>query len=153
MRRLMLAAGVVAAILAVGSPLSAQDKKPYPIFTYEQFVAAMKTVGQAFNAVTASLSRNEIDDAKAYLAISRDRLATTIVFWRDRKRDDAIRLLRDNLAKLDELDAALSVERVDRAGVDALANQVTASCQNCHNVYRDQDPVTKAYRLKPGTAE
>jgi hypothetical protein len=149
----MLAAGVVAAILAVGSPLSAQDKKPYPIFTYEQFVAAMKTVGQAFNAVTASLSRNEIDDAKAYLAISRDRLATTIVFWRDRKRDDAIRLLRDNLAKLDELDAALSVERVDRAGVDALANQVTASCQNCHNVYRDQDPVTKAYRLKPGTAE
>jgi cytochrome c556 len=75
------------------------------------------------------------------------------VFWRDRKRDDAIRLLRDNLAKLDELDAALSVERVDRVGVDALASQVTASCQNCHNVYRDQDPVTKAYRLKPGTAE
>jgi hypothetical protein len=149
----MLAAGVVAATLAVDSPLSAQDKKPYPIFTYEQFVAAMKTVGQAFNAVTASLSRNEIDDAKAYLAISRDRLATTIVFWRDRKRDDAIRLLRDNLAKLDELDAALSVERVDRVGVDALASQVTASCQNCHNVYRDQDPVTKAYRLKPGTAE
>ncbi len=149
----MLAAGVLAATLAIASPGSAQEKKPYPIFTYEQYVAAMKTIGQAFNAVTASLSRNEIEDAKAYLAISRDRLATTIVFWRDRKKDDAVRMLRDNLAKLDELDAALSVERVNRAGVDAMASQVTASCQNCHNVYRDQDPVTKAYRLKPGSAE
>lgn len=151
-RRLMLAAGVMAAVV-VGPAGSAQEKKPYPIFAYEQLVAAMKTIGQAFNAVTASLSRNEIEDSKAYLAISRDRLATTIVFWRDRKKEDAVRMLRDNLAKLDELDAALSVERVDRAGVEALTGQVTASCQNCHNVYRDQDPVTKAYRLKPGSAE
>jgi len=60
-------------------------KSRTPIFTAEQFVSAMKTVGQAFTAVNASLGRNEFEDSKAYLAISRDRLATTITFWRGQK--------------------------------------------------------------------
>ena len=84
----------------------------------------MKTVGQAFAAVNASLDRSEFEDSKAYLAISRDRLATTISFWRDRKKDDAIKLLRETLTKLDDLDAALSAEKVDPRVVAAAAKQV-----------------------------
>jgi cytochrome c556 len=129
---------------------AAQEPTPYPIFTADHFVAAMKTVGQAFAAVEMSLKRNETDDAKAYLAISRDRLATTITFWRDRNKDDAIKMLRDALARLDELDTALSAEHVDQAAVAASVRQASATCERCHAGYREQDPVTNAYRFKAG---
>ena len=136
-----------------GGALATGQEKPYPVFTAEHFVSAMKTVGQAFAAVNASLGRNEFEDSKAYLVISRDRLATTITFWRDRKKDDAIKMLRDAVAKLDDLDAALSLDKVDPAGVAACVKQVGAACEACHAIYREQDPVTKAYKLKTGTAE
>src|SRR4051794_292545 len=116
-------------IAGVGAA-AADDKKPYPIFTAEQFVAAMKTVGQAFTATNAAVTRSETDDAKAYLAISRDRLATTITFWRDRHRDDAVRMLRQTLSLMDQLDVALSAEQVDAAATGNLARQIGASCQS-----------------------
>ena len=143
---------VVLGVAAGGAWASAQEKR-YPIFTAEHFVSAMKTVGQAFVAVNASLGRNEFEDSKAYLVISRDRLATTITFWRDRKKDDAIKMLRDTVAKMDDLDVALSAAKIDPAAVAARVKQIGASCEACHAIYREQDPVTKAYKLKAGTAE
>ena len=147
---LPVAALMAVAAAAIGAAQQPAREKPYPIFSSDHFVAAMKTVGQAFSAVNAALTRNDIDDAKAYLVISRDRLATTITFWRDRKKDDAVRMLRNSVARLDDLDAALSVEPVDRTAVAAAAGQVGSSCENCHAAYRDQDPATKAYRFKTG---
>jgi hypothetical protein len=137
-------------ILTFVVAVSAQEKTPYPIFTADHFVAAMKTVGQAFAATEGAVKRNEIDDAKAYLAISRDRLATTVVFWRDRKKDDAQRMLRETLVRLDALDDALSAERVDQAAATAALGQAAAACERCHAAYREQDPATKAYRFKTG---
>jgi hypothetical protein len=148
-----LAGLLVAAGIASSGAAAAAQERPYPIFTEEHFVSAMKTVGQAFAAVTASLGRGEFEDSKSYLAISRDRLATTITFWRDRKKDDAVRMLRDTVTKMDDLDVALSAEKVDPAAVAARVKQVGAACQACHAAYREQDPVTKAYKLKAGTAE
>ena len=152
LKRLTLPATVMLVVVAAGSLVTAQQK-PYPIFTFDHFVAAMKTVGQAFGAVNAALAKNDFEDSKAYLAISRDRLATTITFWRDRKKDDAIRFLRDSMTKMDDLDAALSANTIDPTAVNAIAKQVGATCQACHAVYREQDPATKAYRLKPGSAQ
>jgi hypothetical protein len=148
----MLAAVVVG--IVAGGMGAAQEKplpgkeKPYPIFTVDHFLSAMKTVGQAYGAVNVAISREEIEDSKAYLAISRDRLATTITFWRDRKKDDAIKMLRETLAKMDELDVALSAEKLDRAAANAISKQIGASCETCHAVYREQDPSTKAFRIK-----
>jgi len=127
---------------------AADDKKPYPVFTAEQFVAAMKTIGQAFTATNGAVTRNETEDAKAYLAISRDRLATTITFWRDRKRDDAVKMLRDTVSLMDQLDVALSADQVDTAKTGNFAKQIGASCQACHQMYREQDPSTKSFRFK-----
>jgi cytochrome c556 len=141
------AAAVLGLIAAAGS---AQERKPSPIFTSEQFVAAMKTIGQAFTAVNGALERNEVDDAKAYLAITRDRLATTITFWRDRHADEAVRMLRSALTRLDELDAALSADTVDRTNIAGVVRQANVACDACHAAYREQDPATKAYRFKAG---
>ena len=139
--------------LVIGTVARAQEKKPYPIYTLDQFVAGMKTVGQALAAVNTSLGKDEYDDAKAYLAISRDRLATTITFWRDRRKDDAVKMLRDVLTKMDALDNAMSADRVDPAAVKEIARQVGAGCQTCHQVYREQDPQTKAYKVKLGSTD
>src|SRR5580765_6137842 len=142
---------LLVAVLLTAVPVSnAQEKKPYPIFTADHFVAAMKTIGQAFTAFNASLAANDVGESKAYLSITRDRLATTITFWRDRQKDDAVKMLRDVLKNLDAMDDALSMETVDRAAVAAIGKQVGAGCQACHQVYREQDPATKAYRFKAG---
>lgn len=154
MRSFFLIALGLVTLTAGTERIAAQDQaKQYPIFTADHFVSAMKTAGQAFTLVNASLGKGEYEDSKAYLAISRDRLATTITFWRDRKKDDAVKMLRSTLTKLDELDAALSVEKVDSAAVSSAAKEAGSSCEACHAVYREQDPVTKAYRLKAGLTE
>lgn len=147
MRHLTLA---IAAVV-MGAALIAQ--RPNPIFTYDDFTNAMKTLGRNFGAVNSLLSKNDFDGAKSQLARSRELLATTITFWRDRKKDDAVKMLRDELAKLDELDAALSAEKVDPARVNVVAKQAGAACQTCHAVYREQDPNEKGYRLKAEKAK
>jgi cytochrome c556 len=147
MRRLTLALAAV----TMGAGLIAQ--KPNPVFTYDDFTNAMKALGRNFAAVNSLISKNDYDGAKGQLARSRELLATTITFWRDRKRDDAVKMLREELAKFDELDAALSAEKVDGARVNAVLKQAGAACQTCHGAYREQDPDKKGYRLKTGLAK
>ncbi len=111
----------------------------------------MKTAGRNFAAVNVSLSKNDFEAAKAQLTRAREQIAITVTFWRDNKKDDALKMLRNTLTKMDELDVALSAEKVEADAARDLARQVNAGCQSCHAVYRDQDPSTKAFRLKPGS--
>ncbi len=124
---------------------------PYPIFPFEEFVRMMKSVGANWEGTTALIGTGDFAETKRRLTRSREQLAVTITFWRDHKKDDAVKMLRATLAKMDDLDAVLSVETVDAGAAAALARQVAGACDTCHAAYRDQDPVTKAYRLKPGS--
>ena len=144
----------IAALLLASASVwtSAQsEKKPYPIFTLEQYTNMMKTAGRNFGGVNVSLSKGEWETAKEQLTRAREQIAITATFWKDNKKEDALRMLRTALTKMDDLDAALSAEKVDGERARDLARQVNAACQSCHQVYRDQDPATKAYRLKPGS--
>lgn len=151
MGRLTLPTIALSMVVVAGSAETTQ--KPYPIFTLQDFTTAMKAAGVAFATVTTALARNDFDTAKRQLTRSRERLAVTITFWRDKKKDDAVKLLRNALMKMDDLDAALSVDKIDPTAVNGVAKQVDAACQACHAVYREQDPGTKAYRLKPGSVQ
>jgi hypothetical protein len=148
-RRRYLAPPALGLMLAAGlaSP-AAQDKNPYPIFTPENLESTMKTVGLNFGGASQALAKGDYETAKPQFVRLREQLATTITFWRDRKRDDAIKMVRNAVTKLDDLDTALSAETVDPAAVSAIAKEVGAACEACHSVYREQDPVTKAYRVK-----
>jgi hypothetical protein len=149
-----LAIGVATVLLAAGVGTAlAQTTARYPIFTADHLNDAMKTAGLAFELTDASVGKNDFENAKDYLIRARDWLAPTITFWRDRKAADAVAMLRDTLAKLDALDAALSAQSVDRAAAVGLVKQAAASCEACHSKYREQDPATKAYRVKAGAAE
>ena len=86
--------------------------------------------------------------AKARVIRSREQLAVTVTFWRDRGRDDAVTLLRTALDRMDALDAALSIETIDPRAVDTLATRIGGACDACHTIYREQDPVTSEYRLR-----
>ena len=152
-RRLQRLTLPVVAIMVVAAGSLTTAQKPYPIFTLDDYVSAMKGVGRAFGVVTLSLAKNDFETAKSQLVLARQRLAVTITFWRDHKKDDALKMLRDTLTKMDDLDAVLSAEKVDAAAASDLLKQVNAGCQSCHLVYRDQDPTTKAFRLKPGSVQ
>ena len=139
------------ACLTVVSTAAGQTK--YPIFTPAAFVDTMKIVGVNFSAVNAAITKQDFPTAKAQLIRSRERLALTITFWRDRKKDDAIKILREALSGMDDLDTMLSAGSVDGTAAGAAARKIGASCQACHAAYREQDAVTRAYRFKSGLVE
>lgn len=146
------AAGSVLVVVLAAGPLVAQDRKnPYRNYNQDKFVQNMQSAGRNYAAVTDLLAKMDYETAKAQLTRAREQLAITMQLWQDQKKDDAIRMLRDALARTDDLDAALSAENVDTAAVTAAAQRLGASCQACHAVYRVQDPATKAYRMKPGS--
>jgi cytochrome c556 len=142
-----------AALLLIFAASAVAADKPYPIFTPENFTNTMQLIGRNFAAVNSALSKNDFDSAKAQLARSRELLALTVTFWRDRKKDDATKILRDTVTRMDELDAALSAEKIDLAAAAAIAKQIGNGCQSCHTAYREQDPGTKTYRFKKGLVQ
>lgn len=145
-----LAGSVVAIALAFGSAAIAQ-KNPYRNYSEEKFVENMQTAGRNYAAVTTFVGKSDYESAKAQLTRAREQLAITITFWRDRKKDDAVAMLRDALTSMDNLDVVLGAERVDPSAIRAASERINTACEACHAVYRDQDPVTKAYRVKPGS--
>lgn len=155
MRRALafLSAAAIATTVAVAAVSSARAQTEYPIFTHVHFEGMMKTLGPNLAGVNASLAEDDLDTAKARLVLVRQQLATTITFWRDRERDDAIGFLRAAISRVDALDDALSEESIDPAAVAATAAEIGAACQTCHAVYREQDPATGEYRLKPGSID
>jgi hypothetical protein len=125
------------------------SRASYPVFTADHLDEAMKTVGLAFSLTRSAIDKNSAENAKDYLIRARDQLATTITYWRDRKNEEAVGILRETLKKMDALDAAMSAESVDMKAASTLAASVNQSCESCHAKYREQDPATKAYRVKP----
>jgi hypothetical protein len=146
--RILALLGVLAALGGAARPAAAQDRNPYPIYTPDQFESTMKAVGLNFAGASALVAKSDFEAAKAQFVRMREQLATTITFWRDRRKDDAVTMLRSTVAKLDEVDAALSRESIEPSAVTALVKEVGAGCQACHGKYREQDPATKAYRVK-----
>src|SRR5712692_11003993 len=110
-----LVAAVVALVIVFGASgasgaVAIAQKNPYRHYTEEKFIENMQTAGRNYAAVTDLLAKSEYDPAKAQLTRAREQLAITITFWRDKKKDDAVTLLRDALLRMDDLDVALSTE-------------------------------------------
>src|SRR5712671_8089645 len=100
-----IASGTLLGAMIVSGATIAQ-KNPYRNYTEEKFVQNMQTAGRNYAAVTDLLARNDYESAKAQLTRAREQLAITTTFWRDRKKDDALKLLKAALGGTDDLDAA-----------------------------------------------
>ena len=136
---LAAAAPVLAAAAWLLPASSPAQLGPYPIFTEAHLDATMTTLGPNVAGVRAALAAGDYSTAKERAIRSREQLATTITFWRDRERQDAVGWLREALNRLDALDTVLSAVPVDAAAAGAIGAEVTEACNACHAVYREQD--------------
>ena len=141
-----LGAALTAAVVLLPAGTAAQQG-PYPIFTEAHLDATMATLGPNVAGVRAALDAADYSTAKERAIRSREQLATTITFWRDRDREDAVRWLRTALKRLDALDTVLSVESVDAAAAASIADQIGEACTACHETYREPDGDGR-YRVK-----
>lgn len=142
----LLAFALAAAVLPP-PPAAAGQRGPYPIFTEAHLDATMTTLGPNVAGVRAALAAGDHATAKERAIRSREQLAVTITFWRDRRRHDAVGWLRSALNRLDALDTALSAEPVDAAAAAAIADEMAEACAACHAAYREGDG-RGGYRLK-----
>lgn len=133
-----LPALVALGLLLVSAGGSAQER-PYPIFSVDHLDAVMKTLGPNVAGVRAALVEADYPTAKQRAIRSREQLATTVTFWRDRERDDALEWLRSALSRLDALDTALSVDEKDPAVLGSITAELTEYCVACHTAYRERD--------------
>jgi cytochrome c556 len=148
MNRIRTIAGAsLAVFVATGVATSAQ-KNPYRNYTEEKFVQNMQSADRNYAAVKALIAKSDYEAAKAQLTRAREQMAITITFWRDAKKDDAVGILRKALTGMDDLDIALGADKVDASAIAAASERIGAACQTCHTNYREQDPSTKAYRVR-----
>ncbi len=144
---LSAAAPALAAAALLLPAASSGQQGPYPIFTEAHLDATMTTLGPNVAGVRAALAAGDHSTAKERAIRSREQLATTITFWRDREREDAVGWLRTALNRLDALDTALSAESVDAPAAVAIGDEIAEACNACHAVYREENG-DGGYRLK-----
>jgi len=142
-----MGSAALAVMMTSGAAPSAQ-KNPYRNYTEEKFVQNMQAADRNYAAVKTLVARNDYESAKAQLTRAREQMAVTMSFWRDAKNNDAVAMLRKALNGLDDLDVAMSAERVDASAVAGASERINTACQACHAAYREQDPATKAYRVR-----
>jgi len=148
MNGMRIVAGAVLAMVLAGGAVTSAQNNPYRNYTEEKFVQNMQAADRNYAAVKTFIAKADYESAKAQLTRAREQMALTITFWRDVKKNDAVAMLRQALSSLDALDATMSADKVDGSAVAAASDRINAACQSCHTVYREQDPATKAYRVR-----
>ncbi len=143
MRRVVVVAAAVC--VALGSVLVAQSK----VTTVSQLDSVMKKAG-AIRQVDKAIQSSNAADAKAQLAIVRQAVQDSQSFWITHKKDDAVKLNKESLAKIDALEKVLSAGTLDVAAATAAYKEAGGSCRACHSQYRAED-ANNEYILKPGT--
>jgi len=144
MRRFIMCATALMAVL--GAVVIAQSK----ITTTEEYAKVMKSNAQANGASNKAIGSGAYADARTQLATLRQNFTMLQGFWTEKKRDDAIGILKDGVTRIDALDKMLSAATVDQAAAQAAAKELAGNtCAACHKLYREGDNQT-GFRFRPG---
>ena len=120
------------------------------VTTPDDLDKAMKRIAPAQGAANKAIQSMAWADAKAQVAIVKQSLADTEAFWTSHKKDDAVKMLKDSIAKVAAVEEALSAPAPDQQAVLAAFKAVGGTCGACHKTYRVQDE-NMQYILKPGS--
>jgi hypothetical protein len=142
MRRLI---SYTLAVTALATAVVAAEK----VTTPEELDRAMKKIAPAQGAANKAIQSMSWADAKAQVTIVKQTLLDTEPFWTSNKKDDAVAMLKDSVAKVTAVEQALNAPMPDQQAVLAAFKQVGATCGACHKQYREQDE-NQQYRLKTG---
>ena len=125
--------------LAIGARQSAPTEEEYgPLMIEIRF-----TVGDADLHVDARYWPELGEDLDKLIPMFRQVEA----FWTARGTDDAVGFVQQALAALNDLSDATADQ--DRGGARAAVVALRATCQPCHENYREQ--TDDGYRIKPGS--
>jgi cytochrome c556 len=130
-----------------GALAVAQTQK---VTTPEQFDKAMKPAGPALRGVGQALKAGNFADMKKELGTLKTAVLDTQTFWVHHKKDDAIKMNKEAVAKIEALEQALSAPAVDAGAAAAAMKEVGGACSACHKQYREQDAEGN-YKMKAGT--
>jgi len=132
-------------VVALGVVTIAQAK-----LTMEEHVKIMKSNAQANGAMGKAIGSGSYADARMQLATLRQNYMTLQGFWAERKKDDAVAIVKDGLSRLDALDKLLSAPTVDQMAAQAATKEfVGNTCGACHKAYREGDAQT-GFKFKEG---
>ena len=137
-----MACGVALFVVATGV-LGVAQKVVGP----DEFDRAMKTIGTAFDSTQELIGSSSYEDAKAPLALARQTLASTRPVWETTNETDAVKMTREAVGTLDELDRVLSAITIDAVAVAAAVDNVNRGCDSCHAQFREGDEQS-GYRMK-----
>ncbi len=140
--RSYLAAFLVA---ACGSVLVAQK-----VTNPDELDKAMKKVQPAMQATQKAIKSEAYADAKTQLGIIKQVMDDSREFWVMHKKDDAIKMNQEVVAKLDAVDKLLGASPVDPAAVAGALKELGGACLSCHKTYRVRD-ADNNWVLKPGS--
>jgi len=144
MRRLLTCSTALMLALA-GTVLVAQK-----VASPEDLDKTMKKIAPAQTAAAKAIQSMSWSDAKAQITIVKQGLSDTEPFWVAHKKDDAVKMLKDSIAKVTAVEEAVSAPMPDQQAALAAFKQVGATCAACHKQYREQDE-NQQYRLKTGS--
>jgi cytochrome c556 len=119
------------------------------VTTAEELDKVMKKAS-AFRQVDKAVQSNNAADAKAQLAIVKAAVQESQSFWVTHKKDDALKMNKESLEKLDALEKVLSAGTLDTSAATAAFKQAGGACRACHQQYRIEDDKNE-YHLKPGS--
>jgi cytochrome c556 len=132
----------MALVVAFGSVVAAQKAA-----TPDDLDKAMKRLQPANAAAGKAIQSMAYADAKTHVATVKQALIDADAFWVASKRDDAIKLSKDAVAKVTALEQALSAPTPDQQAVLTAQKQVGGTCASCHKAFRAQDE-NQQYILK-----
>ena len=144
MRRLLTYTTVV--LVALVSTVAGAQK----VTNADELDKTMKRIAPAQAATGKAIQSMSWGDAKAQVVIVKQALMDSEGFWTANKKDDAVAMLKDSVAKVTAVEQALNAPMPDQQAVLAAFKQVGATCAACHKQYREQDE-NQLYRLKAGS--
>lgn len=143
MRQFLLCALALGVLLGAG--VLAQN-----VTTVEEYAQLMKANAQAVGGMNKAIGSGTYADARMSLATLRKNYMALQGFWTDKKRDDAVVIVKDGLTRLDALDKTLSAATVDQMAAQAAAKEFGgATCGACHKLYREGD-AQSGFKFKAG---
>lgn len=129
-----------------GAVVMAQNK----VTTPEQLDKVMKQVQPAMGAMQKALKAQAYADVRKNLATAKEAVLLSQSFWVEHNKEDAVKMNKDTLAKMEALEKIVATDPVDPAAATAAATEVGAACRACHKQYRATDAENN-YILKPGS--
>jgi mono/diheme cytochrome c family protein len=143
MRRFLLCASALTILVGVG--VTAQK-----VTTVEEYVQLMKANAQANGGTNKAIGSGAFADARMNVATLRKNYMALEGFWADKKKDDAVAIVKDGLTRLDALDKMLAAPAPDQMAAQAAAKEFGgATCGACHKLYREGD-AQSGFKFKAG---